>query len=141
MRQIVLALPFALFSATSANAIECLNGQSGDILSLESWQLLDGESDSEKTLSISLHHAGPVGIRLIDATVRFQDVLGERIGEFPLERADGIGPQADYSFSHVVAGTILERLENLHPDDIEGIACVRALVYEDGTLKDFADQG
>ncbi|WP_417581691.1 hypothetical protein [Pelagibacterium sp.] len=138
MRQIILALSLSLFGATSAQAIECLNGQSGDILTLEGWELLDGETDAEKTINISLHHAGTVGIRLIDATVRFQDVLGERIGEFALERADGIGPEQNYLLNKVVAGTILERLENLHPDDVVGIACVRALVYEDGSLEDFS---
>ncbi|MBN15279.1 hypothetical protein V6617_09485 [Pelagibacterium nitratireducens] len=139
MRQIVFALSFALFSASSAHAIECLNGQSGDILSLESWELLDRDNEAEKTINIALHHSGPVGIRLIDATVRFEDVLGERIGEFPLERADGIGAGQDHILNAVVAGTILERLENLHPDDVIGIACVSALVYEDGTLQDFSD--
>lgn len=138
MRQFIFALPLAFFSATGAYAIECLNGQSPDILSLESWGLLDGETDAEKTINITLRHDGDLGIRLIDGTVRFQDVLGERIGEFPLERADGIGAQSDYIINDVVAGTVLERLEGLHPDDVQGIACVRALVYEDGTLEEFS---
>ncbi|WP_421950330.1 hypothetical protein [Pelagibacterium sp.] len=139
MRQLVLALFVALFSATNASAIECLNGQSGDILSLQSWELLDSDDDAEKTINIALRHDGPVGIRLIDATVRFQDVLGERIGEFPIERAAGIGAGQDHILNDVVAGTILERLESLHPDDVVGIACVSALVYEDGTLEDFSN--
>ncbi|AEQ51518.1 hypothetical protein [Pelagibacterium halotolerans] len=138
MRQLVFALSFALFSATGAHAIECLNGQSADILRLESWDLLDGDDNGEKTINIALHHDGSVGIRLIDATVRFEDVLGERIGEFPLERADGIGAGAGYILNDVIAGTVLERLESLHPDDVMGIVCVRALVYEDGTLEEFA---
>ena len=49
MRQIVFALSFALFSASSAHAIECLNGQSGDILSLESWELLDRDNEAGKS--------------------------------------------------------------------------------------------
>src|SRR5699024_8536169 len=133
MRPIFLALPLLLLTTSSAWAIECLNGQSADILSVEGWQL--GERDGQdKPIRITLTPLGDKGIRLIDGTIRFEDVLGERIGEFILERAREIPPDMPYVHTDVVAGTILERLDQIHPDDIVTIACVSALVYDDGSL-------
>ena len=137
MRLVLFALPLWLFATQAASAIECLNGQSADILGVESWQLGEA-SNAEKTIAITLTPLGEKGIRLIDGTVRFEDVLGERIGEFILERAREIPPDAPYVHTEVVAGTILERLEQLHPDDIAAIACVSALVFDDGTLVEFS---
>ena len=138
MRPLLLALSISALAATDASAIECLNGQSAGILTVETWELRDsqGEGD-EKAISITLQPQGNLGIRLIDGTIRFEDVLGERIGEFILERAEGIPAAQPYIHDDVVAGTVLERLEQLHPDDIATIACVSALVYEDGTLEEF----
>ena len=138
MRPLLLALSISALAATDASAIECLNGQSAGILTVETWELRDsqGEGD-EKAISITLQPQGDLGIRLIDGTIRFEDVLGERIGEFILERAEGIPAARPYIHDDVVAGTVLERLEQLHPDDIATIACVSALVYEDGTLEEF----
>lgn len=139
MRPIFLALSFSLLAVPAASAIECLNGQSADILAIEGWQLAQTESEGgEKAISITLMPVGEKGIRLIDGTIRFEDVLGERIGEFILERAREIAPGEPYVHDDVVAGTILERLEELHPDDIATIACVSALVYDDGTLVEFS---
>lgn len=138
MRPIFLALPLWLLATSGAWAIECLNGQSADILSVEDWQLGELEGQ-EKPIRITLTPLGDKGIRLIDGTIRFEDVLGERIGEFILERAREIPPDAPYVHTDIVAGTILERLERIHPDDIATIACVSALVYDDGTLVEFSD--
>lgn len=138
MRPIFLALPLWLLAASSAGAIECLNGQSADILGVEDWQLGELEGQ-EKPITITLTPLGDKGIRLIDGTIRFEDVLGERIGEFILERAREIPPDALYVHTDIVAGTILERLDQIHPDDIATIACVSALVYDDGSLVEFSD--
>lgn len=140
MRHIFLALSFSLLTVPTASAIECLNGQSAEILAVENWTLGEAESETgEKTISITLTPLSDKGIRLIDGTIRFQDVLGERIGEFIIERAREITPDQRYVHEDVVAGTILERLEQLHPDDIATIACVSALVYDDGTLVEFSE--
>ncbi|WP_332714212.1 hypothetical protein [Pelagibacterium mangrovi] len=138
MRQILLTLTLWLAPAHAVLAIECLNGQSSDILAIESWELRDGAGpDDERAIAITLELQGDLGIRLIDGTIRFEDVLGDRVAEFILERAEGIVPGQPYIHDEIIAGTVLERLEQLHPDDIASIACVSALVYEDGTLQEF----
>lgn len=138
MLRIFAALSLSMLIVLPASAIECLNGQSDDILAVESWQLEDTEGE-EKTITITLRPLAEKGIRLIDGTIRFQDVLGERIGEFILDRAREIAPDAPYVHDEIIAGTILERLEKLHPDDVTAIACVSALVYDDGELVEFSE--
>lgn len=138
MRSILLAVSFSLLAVPSAFAIQCLNGQSDSILTVEDWSLSEAPAENgEKTITITLQPQADLGIRLIDGTIRFEDVLGERIGDFVIERARGIPADAPYTHTERVLGTVLERLERLHPDDIATIACVRALVYEDGTLAEF----
>lgn len=138
MRRLLLAFTSLTLTTPGGLAIECLNGQSADILTVEQWELVESQSEGdEKAIRVTLQPQGELGIRLIDGTIRFEDVLGERIGEFILERAEGVPPTQPYIHEDVVAGTVLERLEQLHPDDIVTIACVSALVYEDGTLHEF----
>ena len=140
MRQILSAIALFGLGTSGALAIDCLNGQSPDILSVESWELSDAPAeDGSKTISITLQPSSDRGIRLIDGTVKYEDVLGERVGEFILERAEGIPSGQSYVHEDVVAGTVLERFEQLHPDDIAAIVCVSALVYDDGTLMQFAN--
>lgn len=139
MRKSVSTLVFGLAFLTSpALAIECANGRSSEILSLSGWEM-NRATDDTVTISLELRSEVEVGIRLIDATVSLEDVLGDRVGEFRLDRDAGIAAGAVSIHEDSLAGRALERLESLHEDDVVGIVCVTALVYDDGTIHQFSD--
>lgn len=138
MLKTVSLLPFLMLASPAAMAIECTNGNSSAVLSFGDWALSQ-DADEQDIITITLEPQADRGIRLIDAIVRLEDVLGDRIGEFTLDRDTAIAPDTNFSHEQVITGSALERLESIHVDDVVGIVCVSALVYEDGTIEQFTE--
>ncbi|SDG90717.1 hypothetical protein [Pelagibacterium luteolum] len=138
MHKTLSLLPFLLLASPAALAIECTNGNSSEVLSFGDWALSQ-DADDQDVITITLEPQAERGIRLIDAMVRLEDVLGDRIGEFALDRDTAIPPEGTFNHEQVITGSALERLQSIHVDDVMGIVCVSALVFDDGTIEQYSE--
>lgn len=124
----VIALSFA--------ASVCNAGCGDDILSLKGWQIEPIDEDTN-LLTTEFSFIGPKPIRLLDASVEFRDVLGERIGSFALSRDVKLIKGDTHKETGRWGMFTFERLLDLHPEDVETRVCVLGVVYQDGEIEKF----
>lgn len=133
--RLVIAGVLALL-ASQADAAECNTGRSDAIL-LKSWT-----PEATKTIigqSVKVHfvltNGLSKGFRMADASVFFDDVLGNHIGGYVLEPDMKVGAGADVEISGNYPG--MTRLLEADPADIVVRICTKAVVYEDGSQERF----
>lgn len=126
-----LATASMLGLAGGANA-EC----DGDLLTVEEWGASIEKDDFLEyiRISIELQWMGNQSIRMLDASVRFEDVLGRDIASIGVERDIQIGPMEMISDGGVYSSTGLARLVDINPEDVVIETCVRGYVTADGEV-------
>lgn len=124
---IFAALPQAGFGQDA-----CRYGVS-DVFSVASYEVMAKESDFTQAMQLKLELVNDTsrGVRMVDGSIIFQDVLGRdilRIAVDPDLRIDahGSAPQAG-----VYTKT---RLLDVSKDDVVISTCIRGLVYSDGEV-------
>lgn len=113
-----------------------------DLISVQEWEAVN-ESREDGTVSThmtaSYRYDGNAAYRMIDATILFEDVLGQLIAVYRVDRDEALNAGETSSLSMLSGGGSLHRLGDLDRDDIVVKTCTRAIVYEDGTRETFGD--
>jgi hypothetical protein len=129
-----LSIIALLFQASPAAADPDEFGRADEILRLDDWSLESEEKQSR--LTVKLTNVGDKSFRMIDAVVSFNDVLGEDISRIELGRELRASPGEQISYAGVLtAGS--GRLSRMRPSTVVTSVQVRAVLYEDGTVKRF----
>jgi hypothetical protein len=128
-------LAFVLGIAGSAAAQSC----NSDVLALDDWAIAIGNRSGMESAEMALTYRSTADkpFRMIDASVRFTDVLGGLIGLISTERDMRLSPGEAFSEDQTYLGTQLNRMVDMERSDINAVLCTRAVVYEDGTQETF----
>jgi hypothetical protein len=136
----VLLVAGVLAAAATAADAGCGQKQSG-ILTLTDWSATmkkDSLLGDYPSIKVAYRNDNAKEIRMIKATVQFDDALGDHIGSFLLDKDIRIKPsqtkKGDFAFSGY---TPFERLPKLEKRDATAYICVESVVYEDGTKEEF----
>jgi hypothetical protein len=116
-------------------ASECGNLGNANILRFEGWSAEKRDFLIDLTLRYRSEASAP--IKMVDGAIWFTDVLGGSLGGFDIERDLHIPPGASYE-QHLRVTE--DRFLKASPADIVGIACVKAVLYEDGAKASFATE-
>ncbi len=110
-----------------------------DMLSVAAWSIepIDAETNWLKT---EIKSTSDKPIRMIDAMVSFQDALGGSIASFEMNRDASIPAGGAVEETGRWGRYTFERLLNLRHDEVTTSICVKAVVYEDGTIERFDAQ-
>lgn len=130
--RVILAVAIAFSASTLVQAESCGSSGSPDVLSFEGWAAERQETAIGMTIRVRSTAQAP--IKMIDGVVWLRDALGEPLGGIKVERDLHIMPGAVYEqHFHVTE----DRFLKASPTDISGIACVKSVLYEDGTKTTF----
>lgn len=127
-----LAIAMCLLATTLAQAETCGESGSPDILTLEGWRA--EQTGFLVSMTIQVRSNAPAPIKMIDGTVWFTDALGGSLGGYEIERDLHVAPGA---LAEDRLQVTEDRFLKASPTDISGIACVKAVLYEDGTKAEF----
>ncbi|MQX45591.1 hypothetical protein [Sinorhizobium medicae] len=128
MRYIFLSA--ALF--TGGNAYAACNE---NLLTVKEWSVNVNADEAEVAVTLASSLKKPA--RMIDASVVFSDALGQRIGQISADFSEKLAIGATYTTEGSYAGTKLDRAAKLNRQDVNVAACLRGVVYEDGTKEQF----
>lgn len=129
-----------VLSSGSAVAVECGPNGSGDIVELQSWAIQvapDRMGMLTASTTWSITPTGKLPIRMIDGQVVLNDALGGYILNVEIPRDLTLEPGATFTWSAEYAGKAFERAAGLSQDEVTGIACIRSVVYGDGSEETF----
>lgn len=119
-----------------AIAGECPAGRS-DIIRLDEWSAEPGDARTV-ALTIRFTNVSDRSFRMVDGGVSFADVLGRSLGGVALPEDTALAPrQSEVREFNMLAAGGMERLPSVSPSDVRAISCVRAVVYDDGTVERF----
>ena len=143
IRSLTLALPIALIAGT-VFARDCRES-SGDVLVVKSWNAeahnpqFGGEGAK---ITIVMENKTPSAIRMIDATIFFDDILGRSLVNLGVDEDASIAAGAEFtqSGSYQSYGGDIARLPQIKTEDAVVTICVTALVNEDGSVQRFDDK-
>jgi hypothetical protein len=124
------ALIVALLAASPSLA-EC----NTTLITLTEWQAVAAEGGVKVDTSFSYNGDRP--IRMMDAIVNIEDVLGEYIGTIGPNRDMHLTPGQTFSQTGTYRISLLGRLLTTNAADIVMSVCVRGVVYDDGTVAKF----
>ncbi|OMQ42076.1 hypothetical protein [Ensifer sp. 1H6] len=131
MRFMLIGAVVALLAAGNANA-----GCKSDLLSVSDWSVtVNAEEEAEVAVTLASSFKKPT--RMIDASVVFEDTLGQRIGQVPADSDESLAVGASFDAHGSFSGTKLDRAAKLARNDVKVTTCVRGVVYEDGTKEEF----
>ena len=74
---------------------------------------------------------------MLDARTSFEDILGKRIGWFPMERDIKLTRGSEYEEVGYWGPNTFERLLDMEPQDVIAKVCVKGVVYSDGAVEKF----
>ncbi len=131
MRAFFVCAIVLLFGGSSAAA-----GCAQDILTFDTWEI-DPIDDDTNRLTTNFTFVGDKPIRMLDASAGFEDVLGERIASFAMEKDLTLSKGDAHQEIGRWGRNTFERLLDMNPDDVVTKLCVRAVVYQDGTVEKF----
>ena len=112
---------------------------SPDILKLESFTATRPENTivhDATEISVELRNLTGRGIRMVDGYVDFSDVLGRDLIRISIEPDEDINANIPRYQDGVYRN---QRIIEIHPDDVIAIACVRAVVFDDGEVVRFTE--
>jgi len=107
-----------------------------DLVTLTDWEITP-ENDRLNILNTTFLFTGEREIRMIDASVRFSDILGGNIASFAMDRDLRIEPGAEFNQTGRWGMYTFERLLDMEQADVETRVCVRGVIYVDGTSEVF----
>ena len=128
----IVVVVVGLSAAASASCAGCAD----NVLTFDSWKI---EPIDERTnlLTTEFTFVGAKPIRMLDASAGFGDVLGERIASFAIERDVSLAAGDKHTQVGRWGQFTFERLLDVRPEDVEATVCVKAVVYQDGTVEKF----
>lgn len=90
-------------------------------------------------LTLTYRNALPEGVRMVDASARFQDALGAIIGGvyLPKDAAINAGETRDVTLELDPGISPVARLADLDPQDVRAAICTTGVVLSDGTVRTF----
>lgn len=132
----VLASVVLLGMTGAASADEfCGRGDSSAITMTE-WSITPEDEDTN-ILVTGFRSELAQKVRMIDASAGFADALGKVIATFSLDRDIELAPGDKFEQSGRWGPYTFERLLVLRPEEVTGFVCVRAVLYDDGTVEEF----
>lgn len=136
MKKLLSIMLASALGTAAAPALSCET----DLFTVTDWSA--EQEDTPPTLvfvgiTVDYRYDGDAPLRMLDASVRFDDALGREIGEFPIERDQAIEPGQTVSDAVVVNGERFLRLLNTHRDDIYVTFCTYGVIYDDGAVEEF----
>lgn len=137
------ALIAALFflQPTMALAVECPNGANDRLVAVHDWDVLVQDAEAGHTrIALELANEGEKGFRLIDATAFWEDALGERIADLPLDRDLTAAAGETFSFEAESFSAGMMRVPDMHPEDVVIAVCIEGIVFDDGEVVEYAEQ-
>lgn len=138
MRMTILATA-VLASPTQAS--DLCGDRNGDLFSLDGWSVQANESGFLPAHEITVTIANRSGrtVRMVDASVVFEDALGGHIASIAAPRDVSLEPGQKIADSSSYSGVDgLQRMsETLSQEDVFGGVCVDAILFEDGEKQFF----
>lgn len=128
----VLILAFGLSIAGDALMAGC----NESLLLIDTWKIEAIDSNTNR-LTTDFEFMGDRPIRMLDASAGFKDILGEVIGSFALKRDVSLTEGAAHQEVGRWGQYTFERLLDMNPNDVKPWVCVKAVVYQDGTIEKF----
>src|SRR5690606_26324405 len=101
-----------------------------DLISVQDWEVKHVERSGMPGASVSVTFTlnWPQPIRMIDASVQFQDLLGGYIGGVALDRDTRLSNGETTTDSGIYLGTDFTRIPEMERDDVMVTTCTRAVV-------------
>lgn len=132
MKRLIFTAAMIAISAP-AYAQNC-SGGSAEALSVVEWSVAPGDAFGYPSadISVTLRNEMPDGFRMIDATVRFVDALGESIGAIEMPRTTKAAAGEVFTIDGVYPSRDLATMTEMHPDDVIVTACAKSAVTTDG---------
>jgi len=93
------------------------------------------------SINLKLRNSGTKGIKLIDGSVEFSDLLGETLYRIKVSPDLRIGPgevlddSGNYSINQFINEQL--RMKDMEPNDIRAELIVRKLVFEDNSIVEY----
>lgn len=116
----------------------CGRSASSAVLTVADWSIKPIDDRSNEMVE-TLVYSGEKPIRMIDGSIRYADVLGGQIGSKAIDRDARIAPGSTYTLIGTWGQFTFERLLEMERTDVTVVACVSAVVYEDGTKEAFGE--
>jgi len=133
--RILIGVASLFLGATGAYAAPSCQG-SLDLLQVSDWSISPIDEDTN-SLSVTLSNSGDNAIRMIDGSVAFQDALGGHIASYSIDRDAQIEAHGSFEETGRWGPYTFERLLKLKADEVEAYACVRAVLFADGSKEEF----
>ncbi|MDX1192182.1 hypothetical protein GOL96_13525 [Sinorhizobium medicae] len=132
-RSMRIVVGFSLWMALGAGQANA--ACNADLLSVGDWSArrLD---DGNMEVQIIVKSNAPKPIRMLDADFGFKDALGGHVAADAFERDIEI-PASGSATTVKKWPLTFERLLKLKREEVAAYACVRAVLYEDGTKEEF----
>lgn len=132
MRMILLA---AIITGASPAAALCRD----DLLTVIDWnaELIDPAPALRFSLDVTVRYEGDRPIRMIDGSIGFDDVLGNRIGRMGMDPDTAMQPGDEHTFTGQWGRNTFERMLDMQPDDVVASTCIDGMVYADGEVVKF----
>jgi hypothetical protein len=107
-----------------------------NLLQVDNWSIKPVDKQTnELKVTIKSHAHKP--IRMLDAQYGFKDALGGHIASAAIDRDMKIAPGGAATMEGQWGPYTFERLLKLKREDVSAYACVRSVLYEDGTKEEF----
>lgn len=138
MRMTILATAVL---ASPVQAADLCGDRNGDLLSLDSWsvEMVDDGYGAAPKITVTASNRSDRNVRMVDASVIFEDALGGNVTNFALPR--DIHLEADTSLTeggiYPGAPGMIRMAKSENPDDFNGAVCVNAVLFEDGEKQFF----
>lgn len=114
----------------------CSQGETKDLIKITDWTIKPVTNDTNQ-MTETLAYSGTKATRMIDGSIRYSDVLGGRIASKAIDRDVSIEPGKSYLQTGNWGPYTFERMLKMNRSDVIVVACVRAVVYADGTKQTF----
>lgn len=134
MRTAWLGLIGMLMTAPALAGASCSG--TTDLLQVSSWSIeaIDARTNA---LTVAVTNTADKPIRMIDGSVGFVDALDEEIARYAIDRDANIPAKGVFEDTGQWGPFTFERLLKLRPEEVIAFACVRSVLYEDGSKETF----
>lgn len=114
-------------------------GAECSLIEVEAWaaELVPDNSQAPLKITGTLVNSGDKAFRMVDGGTTFTDALDRRIIAIAIDPDLTLAPGERADFEGFYLGGESERLATLPPSDVNAEACVRSILYEDGTKVEF----
>jgi len=134
MLRFTMVLSSLAIIVSTAQAAECRSPHSAEVVEVTGWNAAPPDNYGLSILNMRLTNRAAAAIRMIDGYVVFTDALGGEVDDFTIDRDLHLAIGAEGEAKALLR---YSRLTELDPADVSAVACLRAVLFEDGTRQDF----